>query len=148
MNLWIVFIIKTSWAGFTAVVDQSSGGPSIHHAPSSGSSMVLIGVSVCDHWGARLLTVSCRRGRGGGGEPHRQLPCPEQRRSRAVGDGQRWRPVMCMDTRFGVQRSEAGAGNECTWKWSKRLSIQWRRVQRSGSRTKLPFIRCNFPFSP
>jgi hypothetical protein len=35
-----------------------------------------------------------------------------------------------------------------TWKLSKRWSVRWRRVQRSGSRTKLPFISCNFPFSP
>jgi hypothetical protein len=31
---------------------------------------------------------------------------------------------------------------------AKRWTVQWRRVRRSGSRTKLPLIRCNFPFSP
>jgi hypothetical protein len=35
-----------------------------------------------------------------------------------------------------------------TWKWSKRRSAWRRRVQRSESRTKLPFISCNFHFSP
>jgi hypothetical protein len=35
-----------------------------------------------------------------------------------------------------------------TWKWSKRRSVRWRRVWRSESQTKLPFIRYNFLFSP
>jgi hypothetical protein len=29
----------------------------------------------------------------------------------------------------------------------KRWLVRWRRERRSGSQTKLPFIRCNFPFS-
>jgi hypothetical protein len=37
---------------------------------------------------------------------------------------------------------------DVAWKWSKRWSVQWRRVQHSGSQTELPFSRCNFPFSP
>jgi hypothetical protein len=37
---------------------------------------------------------------------------------------------------------------EVTWKWSKRWSLRWRQAWCSGSWSKLPFIRCNFPFSP
>jgi hypothetical protein len=31
---------------------------------------------------------------------------------------------------------------------AKRWSVRWHRVWHSGSRTNLPFISCNFPFSP
>jgi hypothetical protein len=30
---------------------------------------------------------------------------------------------------------------------AKRWTVRWHRVRRSGSRTKLPLISCDFPFS-
>jgi hypothetical protein len=55
---------------------------------------------------------------------------------------------LCLKTGRGATTGDAcGIIAEVAWKWSKRRSVRWRRVWRSGSRTKLPFIRCNF-FSP
>jgi hypothetical protein len=55
---------------------------------------------------------------------------------------------FCLKTGRGATMDGAcGIIMKVTWKWSKRWSVRWRQVQHSGSRTKLPLIRYNFPFS-
>jgi hypothetical protein len=56
----------------------------------------------------------------------------------------------CLASRLAEARHgwECAIITEVTWKWSKRQSVQWRRVRRNSSRTKLPLPYCNFLFSP
>jgi hypothetical protein len=56
---------------------------------------------------------------------------------------------FCLKTGKGATAGGAcGIIVEVAWKWSERRSVRWHLVQRNRSRTKLPFIRCNFPSSP
>jgi hypothetical protein len=56
---------------------------------------------------------------------------------------------FCLKTsKWATAGGACGIITEVEWKWSERWSVRWRQVQRSRCRTKLPFIRCNFSFSP
>jgi hypothetical protein len=72
-----------------------------------------------------------------------------------------WHPVACFVAKqvglgfpsfaSKLAVTEGGACGiivEVTWKWNKRWSVHWHLVRHSESRIKLPFIRCNFSFSP
>jgi hypothetical protein len=62
-----------------------------------------------------------------------------------------WARVSQFYLKTGEKEMMGGARGiivEVTWKWSKRWPVWWRRECRSGSQINLPFISCNFPFSP
>jgi hypothetical protein len=86
---------------------------SAYGRPRQGRGGGLAGAQDRQCSGARLLAVATRVGEARQGGPHRGKNQLEPWRRQAGSNGQRRRPVMPEDTRFGACRSKAGAGNQC-----------------------------------